>query len=285
MARCLRKNSETGNYNTIDLAVKTKMAALPSLSIGEVWRTLTGFLDPNLSKNQDFQAINGFLSKVCGNSAELKGMLSQELKEWFLERFNRELRHHIAPRFWSSFQDEITAELLVSSVKDLLDMVKIFEDPLKNFQKLAEETKIVDDVEERMHLFIGVVVFSNPPAHFKLAVKEFFSKVFKVHHVLNKEDKTMEEEEDEDDTEPSPCEGCGCEKESCCCQQVLDTFCSWNSMLHSLGVLKKVVSDAFVSVIHSEVHGHEYYALKIIGLNYYNYLTLLINYNYHDLDL
>ena len=62
-----------------------------------------------------------------------------------------------------------------------------------------------------------------------------------------------DDEVDDDADQSLNCEGCEREKERCSCQEVLDTFCSWNSMLHSLGVLKKVVSDDFVSVIHSEV--------------------------------
>ena len=58
--------------------------------------------------------------------------------------------------------------------------------------------------------------------------------------------------ENDSDVDDS-CDGCSESKEHCQCQNFLDEFCSWNKTLHSLGVLKKVCSDAFVSVIHTEV--------------------------------
>jgi hypothetical protein len=49
------------------------------------------------------------------------------------------------------------------------------------------------DLEENIHAIIRVIVFSNPPEIFTSAVKEFYSKAFKAHQVLSKNDDTLEE--------------------------------------------------------------------------------------------
>ena len=50
------------------------------------------------------------------------------------------------------------------------------------------------DLKEHIHAIIRVVVFSNPPENFKSAVKGFFSKAFKAHQTLSKNNElTLEE--------------------------------------------------------------------------------------------
>ena len=49
------------------------------------------------------------------------------------------------------------------------------------------------DLEENIHAIIRVIVFSNPPEKFTSAVKDFYSKAFKAHQILSRNDETLEE--------------------------------------------------------------------------------------------
>ena len=61
------------------------------------------------------------------------------------------------------------------------------------------------------------------------------------------------EDEEDEDLESLLCAGCAEQKECCNCITITKGFSQLNLQLHSLGLMKKVAEEAFLSVIHSEV--------------------------------
>ncbi|XP_046844208.1 anaphase-promoting complex subunit 2-like [Xenia sp. Carnegie-2017] len=219
----------------------SSMATLKGLSIGDLWKKLTSFLDPfSQGKKIEIKEALRLLYEACGQSAVLEEFLLDELKKWFLEQFESRLRENISKKFWMLFKDGANVENILSSVKHLHQMIEDFHGSIMKFNELTKQRKIMKCIDMKsIHAITRVTIFSHPPEHFKSGVEDLYARAFKAFEVIVDRDVDAVDDEIKETNED--------------CNEFLERFSSWNAMLYSLGVLKHVCCDSFVLVIHTKV--------------------------------
>lgn len=181
------------------------------------------------------------------------------LDEWFLETLQQTLQNHFIPQFWSHFSSNYT---LVCTSQQTMDNPLVFAvcELFLSMEPFMRSTKILQDLkdqarahpqvqmETRVHTLLKAMLFSKTPKSFQSIVHDFYSQAFKAFHsqrrglndmdVLSSQDNGSDEETDEGDIHHhqhvdnnDQCTCVACNKEMCCCQQVLQQFHQINSKL------------------------------------------------------
>ncbi|KAL9988810.1 hypothetical protein ACROYT_G003298 [Oculina patagonica] len=191
------------------------------------------------------------------------------LREWFLEKCQKDLKDEFRPQFWSNVQQtEVEVRgfnTLLNAVSNLHSGVSAYKPFVELLQSLSGSLPL-RNLNSQFEGLVKAVIFCDVPEQFKSMVVAFYSQAFQAYQSINKKEsgkmdtsgtsstgvKDADEGED-DDVESLTCVGCAEEKDSCHCAKIIEGFSQLNSQLHSLGLMKKVAEPAFLSVIHKEI--------------------------------
>ncbi|KAJ7334437.1 Anaphase-promoting complex subunit 2 [Desmophyllum pertusum] len=184
------------------------------------------------------------------------------LREWFLEKCQKDLKDESRPQFWSNVQQ---SEVEVKGFNTLLNAVSNLHRSVSTYKPFVELLQFLTGALPLRNLnlqfegLIKAVIFCEIPEQFKSMVHAFYSQAFQAYQSINRKEhgqmdtSGVEDEGEDDDVESLICVGCAEEKDCCHCAKIIEGFSQLNSQLHSLGLMKKVAEPAFLSVIHREI--------------------------------
>ncbi|CAH3109944.1 unnamed protein product [Porites lobata] len=225
-----------------------------------VWSNLVKYLSPSAPQELG----------TCRSLEQLRQNppLLALLREWFLEKCQKDLKDQFRPQFWSYFQEKEkevkTVDSLLSAVCELHRNVSAYKPSVELLQSLSGSFAH-SNLNLQFEVLVRAIVFCNVPKQFKDLVNNFYSQAFQAYQSMNKKgNKPMDtsgeslmsvedEEAADDDVESLTCTGCTEEKDTCHCAKIIEGFSQLNSQLHSLGLVKKVAEPAFLLVIHTEI--------------------------------
>ncbi|XP_041369273.1 anaphase-promoting complex subunit 2-like isoform X2 [Gigantopelta aegis] len=196
--------------------------------------------------------------------------LGHIIEEWFLENIQQDLRHRVAPQFWSSFDDKklkTDEEKLKSCEKnehlksgdrlyeavDYLHSVTMQTIPcIDRLEALRlQEESYGPPVSSKRILNIIItyykaIIFFTVPHCFLACVERFYSEAFRVFQHSSSEDPDGEED--------SPtCNGCGEDTDNCKCSTIMEKFHNVNRKLDEIGVLERISGTAVTSIVHHQI--------------------------------
>ncbi|XP_029197808.2 anaphase-promoting complex subunit 2-like [Acropora millepora] len=227
-----------------------------------VWGELLNYLSPSAPQ---FLGTLSSLEKLRQNQ-----WVFYRLREWFLEKCQKDFKENFRPQFWSQFQKAEVGNKTFKTLTSAVNELHIHLSSYRPFVELLDSltaSLLLGNLKAQFEVLVRAVIFCDTPEEFKSIVYAFYSHTFQAYQYgyktdTEKIDSSAEssmnvEDEDEDETddgvESLKCMGCKEEKDGCQCLQIIDNLKQVNSQLYSLGLMKKVAEPAVLSVIHTEI--------------------------------
>nr|XP_058951089.1 anaphase-promoting complex subunit 2-like isoform X1 [Pocillopora verrucosa] len=226
-----------------------------------VWKTLMNYLIPESTQAPDS------LEQFTQNPDVFVRM-----RDWFLEKFKKDLKDKFRPQFWSYVQEDKEVEAkgfntLLCAVGDLYRGLSAYRPFVDLLQSLTGSLPL-GDLNLQFERLVRAVIFCDIPEHFRGIVHASYTQAFQAYQIKSRKENKMdtsgasspgasspgaEGDDEDDDVESLTCSGCFEEKDCCHCEDIIEGFSQLNSQFSSLGLINKVAEPAFLSVIHKEI--------------------------------